>query len=148
MSSIKKSVMLGKNTQKYISARFRKEHEQDVFAWSQGLNGAVSTLQFVLANSLPDLTEKEWFVVLNVFNGTMWDDERIESFLSIATRMMDDVGAIDVNQLDPDYKAIVIKMHGLSAVEQYAVSDMCRKFWANRQEAAPLLEMIEKLKGL
>lgn len=146
MPSIKKSVMLSEQTQQYIQARHRRDDAQDDFSWSQGVNGAVSALRFVLANSLPDLTEKEWLAVLNVFNGTMYDDQRIQSFLSLASRMMDDVGALDINQLDPEYKAIVLKMHSLSVVEQYAVSDMCRKFWANKQENGSLLEIIARLK--
>lgn len=148
MPSIKKSIMISDKSQAYIVCRFRKEDAQDVFSWSQGINGAVSTLQFILANSLPELTEYEWECVLNTFNGTMWDDERIESFLSIASRMMDNIGAVDINEVEENYANAVRKMHALTAVEQYAVADMCRKFWSDSHKESTMAEIIDSLKGI
>ncbi|WP_298150642.1 hypothetical protein [Flavobacterium sp.] len=144
MASLKKSVMLSDQTQNYIAARQRSDAGD--YSWSQGVNGAVSALQFILANSLPDFTEKEWLAILSCFNGNMYDDTRVESFLSLSSRMMDDVGAIDINELEASYREVVIKVHKLTVVEQYAVSDMCRKFWANKHENEQLLDIIEKLK--
>lgn len=141
--------MISEKTQAYIATRFRKEDgTAETYSWSQGINGAVATLQFVLSNSLPDLTEYEWECVLNTFNGTMWDDERIESFLSIASRMMDEIGAVDINEVEEKYAHVVRKMHKLSVVEQYSVADMCRKFWSNSHSEKTMLEIIEKLKNI
>jgi len=149
MPSIKKSVMLSEKMQNYIAARQRLENEDDDYAWSRGVNAPCSALIWITNQVLPDLTEYEWQCVLNVYNGHHFDDN-IHNWTGIAGCMMDDVGAISIEELEPNYAEVVKKMHKLSAIEQYAVMDMTRKFWANPHTDKgknSLLEIIESLKG-
>lgn len=124
MPSIKKSVMFSEQTQAYIDARTRSD---DQIAWSQALNEGFKALQWLTAESLPELTEGEWETILNVFSGSIIE---FTPPFRIASDMMDDKGAIALEELDPEYAALVKKMHALSQVEQFAVLDFVQKFWA------------------
>lgn len=149
MENLINSIVITEKTQAYIVSRFSKEDGADeTNSESQIMNGAVATLQFVLSSSLPNLTVYEWQCVLNTFNGTMSDHEHIESFQSIDSRMMEDMGAADVDELEEKYAQVVLKMRKLNVIEQYSVADMCRKYWNNSHSEQNLLATIEKLRGV
>lgn len=124
MASLKKSVMFSELTQAYITARTRSDSN---IAWSQALNEGFKALQWLTTESLPELTEGEWETILNVYSGSII--ELIPPF-RIASDMMDDKGAIALEELEPEYADLVKKMHALSQVEQFAVLDFVQKFWA------------------
>lgn len=150
MPSIKKSVMLSEQTQNYISSRQRSEDGD--YSWSQGVNGAVHALTWMLDQALPELTQYEWECVLNTFNGTMFDDMRMQSFLSLSSRMMDERGALSLEDVEPEYAAVIRRVHQLSLIEQYAVADTARKFWAKSfgkiEEGMTLIDLINLRRGV
>lgn len=127
MPSVKKSVMFSDQTVAYIKARTREENE---ISWSQALNEGFKALAWLTKQSLPELSDYEWQMLMNVYAG------RIIKFtppFRIASDMMDDRGEISIETLekvDQAYTMLVRKMHGLSQIEQFAVLDFIQKFWA------------------
>lgn len=127
MASVKKSVMFSDQTVAYIKARTREENE---ISWSQALNEGFKALAWVTKQSLPELSAKEWGMLLNVYAGCIVE---FTPPFRIASDMMDDRGEISIETLDkvdPGYAALVRKMHGLSQIEQFAVLDFVQKFWS------------------
>ena len=124
MPSIKKSVMFSEQSLGYIKARVR--HESDI-GWSEALNEGFRALKWLTSQALPDLNTSEWEQLINAYSGCMMG---FSPPFRIASDLMDDVGAVSIVELTPDYAALVKKIHGMSQVEQYAIQDFIIKFWA------------------
>lgn len=124
MPSIKKSVMFSELTQDYIAARTRSD---DNIAWSEALNEGFKALKWLSQQALPELSAEEWQIILNAYAGS------IVSFnppYRVASDLMDDVGAISIEELEPEYAALVKKVHSMDQMGQYAIMDFVQKFWA------------------
>lgn len=125
MSSIKKSVMFSTQTVNYIRNRCCAENE---IAWSQALNEGFKTLSWLTRQALPDLTAAEWEVILKVYTGSI---VKLHPPFRIASDIMDNFGALELSQLDPQVAAVATKIHGMNQMEQFAILDFVQIFWAN-----------------
>ena len=145
MPSIKKSVMFSEGTLDYINARVR--HPSDI-GWSEVLNEGFKALRWLSNQALPDLTPEEWEVILNAYSGCLMS---FAPPYRIASDLMDDRGAISLDDVEPDYAALVKKIHAMTQVQQYAIQDFVIKFWAGGDkwdDAKDFGEIIEKIKKL
>ena len=142
---IKKSVYLSDETKQYIEAR--NSPHNDSVAWSDGINRSVSALNWLGRELLPELSEKEWNVILNVYTGSLVD---FNYPLRIASDMMDNVGVIDLNEIaDEYYRELVIKTHSFSQPEQWAVMDFVLYYWSNDwSESADFNEVLSSYRSL
>ncbi|MDN0082394.1 hypothetical protein QU487_06455 [Crenobacter sp. SG2305] len=145
--SIKKSVMLADHFIAYAKARGLTRGEDGDVLWSQAVNGAVSSLTRLYDLLLPDLTEQDWHLILNAFNGHFFTD--MDLHVSIASCIMDDLGVLELSEVDPKVAESVRKIAKLTVPEQAAVLDMARKFWgASERSGNSLLEIIQGLRGI
>lgn len=127
MSKSKKaSVYLTASTMTVLSKRQRDAGE--TVNLSGGLNEVVSRYAWLVKASLPDLGAEEWQTILNVYSGSVLDE--FVAPARIASDMMDNVGAISLETLDQEYRALVEKAHGWSQAEQVAVLDFVQQFWS------------------
>jgi|SRR5690625_2359700 len=141
MASIKKSVMFSDGTQAYIAARTKGG--LDEISWSKALNEGFKALKWLADQALPDLSADEWQVILNAYAGS------IVSFdppYRVASDLMDDVGAISIEELEPSYAALVKKIHGMSQLEQYAIMDFVQKFWSRDWNGMSWDEIVRTIK--
>lgn len=127
MPSIKKSVMLSEQAQRYIDTRGYTKGGGEDYAWSEAVNETFKAAQWVAESSLPELSQAEWQHILNAHSGVIID---YTPPYRLASDLMDNVGAVSLEELDPDYAALVRKLHSMSQAAQFAVLDFTRKFWA------------------
>lgn len=90
-------------------------------------NELLRRYDWLIRASLPELTDNEWQTLCNVYAGC-WLGEFVPP-ARIASDMMDDVGAVALEGLEPDYAALVRKAHGWTQAEQLAVLDFIQRFW-------------------
>lgn len=122
--SVKKSVSLSNSSVAFAESRFEDLN------WSPILNGALSDLQYLLKESLPDLSEAEWRPILNAYNGHFFEPSLTRNTtVSIASCIMDDHGALELSELPEEYREPVKRIAKLTAAEQLAVLDVTRRFW-------------------
>lgn len=143
MPSLKKSAMISEETQGYAAARTKTPIEE--VTWSAPVNEAFKALKWLSNEALPDLSPSEWEVILNAYAGS------IVSFnppFRVASDLMDDAGAISLEELKPDHAAIVKRVHGMSQIEQFAIMDFVQKFWARDwSDCEDFREIIDRIKG-
>ena len=143
MPSIKKSVMFSERTLDYIRNRVRSEDE---IAWSQALNEGFKALSWLTKEALPDLNRSEWEVILNVYAGCIIE---FHQPFRIASDIMDNFGALELAQLDPQVAAVATKIHGMSQMEQFAILDFVKIFWCNDWSQEPdFASIILKIKAM
>ena len=123
--SLKKSIMLSDETLAAIESR--KVKGADDVLWSQSVNSCFEKTEWVIKHALPELTGDEWQMLFNVYAGC-WLNDFMPPY-RIASDMMDDAGAISLDELNDDYAALVKKVHGFSQVEQFAITEVIQKFW-------------------
>ncbi|MFL9704642.1 hypothetical protein [Aeromonas veronii] len=140
---LKKSVMLSDNTLDYISSRHRDADGEP--RWSAAVNGAVDTLRAIYRSSVPDLNEKAWNLLLNAHAGHFFDWRPI-SPMRLASDIMDDLGVISIESLTEGDAEAVRTIHGLSQIEQLAVFEVIRIFWAGERTEETLMGMIAACK--
>lgn len=141
--SIKKSVMFSGETVDYIKARTREDAE---VSWTASLNSAFQSLKWATSQSLPKLSENDWDIIFSVYSGCIID---LHPPLRVASDIMDDAGAISLEELQPRTAELVKKVHAMSQIEQFAILDTVQKFWANSwNDEGSLSEIIEKIKAL
>lgn len=141
---MKKSVFLSETTVEFLSLVAKNNADLDVIQWSGGINGSILALKNIIRESMPDLTEQEWNMLLNVYNGS-FEPAFSPGALYISGCMMDDRGEISIETLrnaDPDYAELIEKVHGMNAAEQYAILFVCQAFWAN---STKLNDVLQKL---
>lgn len=123
---IKKSIMISDSAVSFIENRTRGDIG---ISWSQSVNKAVTDLKSLCVAMLPELTEAEWVMLLNVHNGSYLQDFTIFP-LRLASDVMDCYGVVELSGLDESHQALVRKLHGMSQAEQYAILDMVQKYWS------------------
>ena len=123
--SIKKSVMISDQTLNFIEERTNCE-----IGWSKAVNGAFSSLQLLINLNMPNLSDKDWRIVLDVHCGNINLFDSVSYPFRLASDVMDHYGVIDLNDLAPEIQVTVKKLHGLTQAEQYAVYDVVGRFWA------------------
>lgn len=128
--SVKKSVFLSDQTARWVGAT-TTQHSDGVSGprWSESINATCEHFRHVLCSAMPELTQDEWQILLNIYAGSY--SPAHDAPARIASDMMDNVGAISIDKLDDaEYKALVIKMHKTSQVEQLAVLYFIQIFWS------------------
>ena len=141
---IKKSVMISDQTLNFIEERTNCE-----IAWSKAVNGAFSNLQLLINLNMPNLSDKDWRIVLDVHSGNINLFDSVSYPFRLASNVMDHYGVIDLNDLVPEIQMTVKKLHGLTQAEQYAVYDVVGRFWAKNWsevdgEFSDILESLTK----
>lgn len=135
--SIKKSVMISDHAESILLKTTRYDETP---AWSQEVNRAIIAGDWIFRQSLPTLTPGEWEAVLNTYAGTTGAIDHPP--YRVAADMMDDQGLVDVTQ-HPNAD-LVIRIHAMSQVEQYAILIFVERFWAGDwDEAADFSETIK-----
>lgn len=143
MASLKKSVMFSELTQNYIRNRTRDENE---IAWSQALNEGFKALSWLTRQSIPELSHREWEIILNVYAGSIIE---FHAPFRIASDIMDNFGALELTELEPDVAGMVKKVYGMSQIEQFAIMDFVQIFWSNNWNAEPDFDtIITKIKDM
>ena len=136
MASIKKSVMISELTQSYIKSRTRYKSE---IAWSQALNEGFKALSLITRQALPELSSREWEVILNVYAGTCIE---FHPQLRVASDIMDTFGALELSELDPEVAEVVKKVYVMSQIEQFAIMNFVQIFWSNNWNSEPGFDAI------
>ena len=135
MPSVKKSVMFSESTVAYIHARSRDDND---VAWSKALNEGFKALAWVTKQALPKLTKEEWKMILDVYPA--YGTEFLPPF-HIASDLMHDRDELSIENLEkkePEYAALVRKIHGFSQIEQFAIIDFVQRFLAADSRAVNL----------
>lgn len=124
MNSVKKSVMLHDNAVEIMQKHTRVDAGEQI-AWSKLVNRGIITGDWLYRQSLPDLTDAEWQVILNAYAGTC---ETLDNHpYRIASDLMDDLGIIDVDQ--HPQPELLRRLHGMNQAEQFAVLVFVERFW-------------------
>lgn len=137
--SIKKSIMLSDETVAYINSRHRAEDGE--LRWSAAVNGAVDTLRQIIRPALPTLPMPAWLLLLNAHCGHFFDWRPVGP-LRLASDIMDDLGVLSLDELDAETGALIRQIHGLSQIEQLAVFEVIKIYWANTRHECSLSEQI------
>lgn len=141
----KKSVFLSDYTTAWIEATTSKHLHNQGPKWSEAINATVEQFRFLLRGSLPDLDIEEWHIILNVYAGCYFPAHGVPA--RIASDMMDDLGEISIENLKPDYAALVRKVYAMSQLEQLAILYFVQIFWSNdwKGDWAEIVTAIKKL---
>ena len=131
----KKSVFLSDYTANWIETTTKKTlNEKDLEGpkWSEAINATFEQFRFLLRESLPDLSMDEWQIILNVYAGTYFPAHGVPA--RIASDIMDNIGEVDIANVDnlmPEYAALIRKTHVMSQLEQLAILYFVQIFWSN-----------------
>ena len=99
--------------------------------WSVAVNATVDQFRYLIRNSLPDLSRDEWTIILNVYAGCYFPAHAIPA--RIASDMLDNVGVDSIEDItNEDYKALAIKVYGMTQIEQFAILYFVQIFFANK----------------
>lgn len=123
----KKSVMLSDMTVAIMQTMTDKRNPDTAIAWSNLVNRGIIINDYLFRESLPELTQEEWQVILNAYTGTIGSIEHPP--FRIASDLMDDLGLIDVEK-HPNSE-LVKRIHNMTQVEQFAILSFVERFWNN-----------------
>jgi len=129
----KKSVFLGDVTVNWINITTIDTNAEDGPKWSEGINATFEQFRYLIKTSLPELSQEEWQIILNTYAGSYFPAHGVPA--RIASDIMDDLGVISIDALDPELADLVKKMHGLSQPEQLAVLYFVQIFWSGNVPA-------------
>ena len=133
---VKKSLMLADATVRYMQDRTRDGED---ILWSQMVNDGFKQLSWLTRQALPNLHTADWELLLNVYAGSWLE---FQPPFRVASDVMDHFGVVDINALDPEVRLQVVRLHGLTQVEQYAVMEFVRIFWTHDWNVEPDFETI------
>lgn len=122
--AIKKSVFLSDRTGEWISTTTCKSGK-----WSESINATTDQFRYLLRVSVPELSIEEWTSIFNIYNGCHMPAHSIPA--RVASDMMDDIGAIDLENVDKDYAALVRKVYAMTQAEQMAITYVAQIFWSS-----------------
>lgn len=116
----KKSVFLSNETAQWIRSTTGESPK-----WSESINATFAQFRALLKASIPILTKKEWGILVDVFEDIdqpAYYGHQLGISKVIAAKMLSHAGAISIDSLpDDDFKALLIKAHKLTELEQLAV---------------------------
>ena len=126
----KKSVFLSDYTTSWIESTTKKNNQDDKFIkWSESINATFEQFQFLLRENLPELDIDEWKIILNVYACCYFPAHGVPA--RIASDMMDNVGAISIDELSDYYADLVKKVHAMNQIQQLAILYFVQIFWSN-----------------
>lgn len=120
---MKKSVHLSNQTERFINERTLSDSPN----FSGQINSAIETLAHLAQAEKPALSDSEWTELYNIYAGS--DLTRLVLPLNLAKDMLDHYGATVPSQL-PDQQALIERLAAMTQVQQYAIIDAVRVFWA------------------
>lgn len=122
---MKKSVYLSSDTCDWIAATTGENHPE----WSSSINATYAEFRHLLRDALPDLTQAEWALLLDAQNGNL---SRFRLPIRLSNQLMDNVGALALDDVTAEYGALVRKCHAMNQTEQLAATYFCHLFWSSR----------------
>jgi len=125
---IKKSVFLSNGTEQWIADTTIKNEKNPL--WSESTNVTFAQFKWLLKNSLPELDNGDWNIIINTYKGCYMPGHVLPA--RIASDIMIFFGAVDVNTLSDDCRDIVIKLNTMSQAEQLAILYVVQIYWANK----------------
>jgi hypothetical protein len=126
----KKSVFLADHTAGWIEITTQKYGFEEGAKWSEAINATFEQFRYLIKTSLPELTVDEWTIILNVYTGCYFPAHGVPA--RIASDMMDNVGAVSLEELSPEYAELVKKVHAMTQIEQLAILYFVHIFWAGK----------------
>ena len=127
--AIKKSVFLSDRTGEWISVTTCKSGFDMTPKWSESINATTDQFRYLLKVSIPDLNIYEWTSIFNIYNGCHMPAHSIPA--RVASDMMDNIGAIDLENVGKDYAALVRKVYAMTQTEQLAITYVAQIFWSS-----------------
>lgn len=125
--STKKTIFLTDQSVNFI--KLTSQIEGDGVTWTNAINAGLEQLQYLIGNALPSLTIKEWETILNCYAGCFQPAFGIPAW--IASDLMDNVGAKNLDETEPGYRVLVEKCAGMTQAEQMAVLYFVQAFWSD-----------------
>ena len=143
MPTIKPSVSLSEHSQEILAVYTRPDKGHPA-GLSPMINAVIQRYDWLMKHSLPELTADEWQMLLNCYCST-----EMVSYtppFRIASDMMDDLGVLELAELEENLQTFIKRVNGFSQAEQLAILDRCHRFWNSQvKEGEPLLEFIQRL---
>lgn len=124
--SIKKPVVITDESLSYIQAR--NPHPGSEASWSRAVNCALDHLGWITRELLPELSETDWELILNVYSGATQEFYRP---FSLSADCMSYFGARDIGDVPEKYQGSIQLFRDLTQAEQYAVFQFVEVFWCN-----------------
>lgn len=124
----KKSVFLSDTTVSFINAT-TSGPDDDGPKWSNAINASIEQYRYLLASAMPELTDMEWQAILNTYAGCYMPAHNYPP--RIASDMMDDMGEINIDNVEPERAALIKRIHAMSQLEQMAILYFNQIFWLN-----------------
>ena len=124
--SVKKPVVVTDRSVSYIQAR--NPHPGSEPPWSRAINCALDHLGWITVEVLPELSETDWELILNVYSGATQEFYRP---FRLANDCMDYFGAKNIGGVPEKYQDTVQRLQELTQAEQYAVFQFVEVFWCN-----------------
>ena len=129
--SNRKVFYISERTADWITSTTAKLDFGEKARWSVAVNATVDQFRYLLRESLPDLDIEEWTIILNVYAGCYFPAHGIPA--RIASDMLDNVGVDSIEDItNEDYKALAIKVYGMTQIEQFAILYFVQIFFANK----------------
>lgn len=120
----KRSVQLNEQTETYINQRNTTDDKPNI---SSHLNQAIAQLNYLSRTERPELTIQEWRELYNVYAGS--DMTMIALPIDLANDVLVHYGANVPQQTD--CSELVLKLREMTQIQQYALIDAVRIYWAN-----------------
>ena len=147
MPSIKPSVSISEYSQQILAPYTQTD---EGIALSSAIYMILNRYAWAVSQSLPQLTDQQWELLLNVYAGS-----EISSYpppYRVASDIMDHCGVLDLSGLDAATAETVRQIHGMSQAQQLAILDTVQRFWAAGsdalQEGESLQDAIKRLSAM
>jgi hypothetical protein len=142
----KKSVFLSDLTTNWIEVTTKKDDFEQGAKWSEAINATFEQLIYLVRSSLPELSVKEWEIILNVYAGCYFPAHGVPA--RIASDIMDNFGEVDIDDIKPELAAFVRKTHAMSQTEQLAILYVAQMFlsknWGSYNDFQDIINAIKK----
>lgn len=122
----KRSVHLAPETEQYMTDRTPQAEKP---SYSVLINNAFYLLGALAKAEEPELTTEEWAEIYNVYAGS--DLTKIAMPLNIGLDLLTHYGVATAAQLDTVASGLLDKLAQMTQLQQFAVIDAARVFWAS-----------------
>jgi hypothetical protein len=145
MASIKPSVSLSDWSQAVLS-RYGTRTETGP-GLSPVINSVLERYDWLMRQSLPELSNQQWQTLLNVYSGS--EMTSYNPPYRVASDILDCFGVLELSELDQPVADLARMCHGMTQAQQCAILDACQRFWSAgsnaMQEGETLTDAIKRL---